>query len=467
MKLLRTAFAFATILFSAPATAAETDWPRLQRTAEGLRDQALAGSGAYDVVESLTTEVGPRLAGSPAGKRAADWAAAKFKALGFDAVSVEAFPIPAWSRGEETAEVISPYPQPLQVTALGGSVATPPAGIEAEIAIFPSLEAMAAVPAGALKGKIAVVVQAMPRLQDGGGYGAVTPIRRLGPSEAARKGAVAYLIRSLSTNMARLPHTGSLNYAEDAPRIPAGALSAPDAELLTAMAKRGQPVRIRLKLTPKPVDGGQAYTVIADIKGRERPDEMVVIGAHLDSWDLGTGAVDDGAGVAVVTSAARLIGALPQRPRRTVRVVLWGAEEMGWSGPAFAKMHAAEVDNYVVAGESDFGTERIVVAQFPVGAVGSPFARAFAAAMTPLRIVMSRDPAVVGGDDLAPLRGIVPQFSLRPDGTTYFDLHHSADDTMDKINRNGLDQATAAWAAFVYLAADSDVDFRALAKPKP
>jgi hypothetical protein len=419
------------------------------------------------VIESLTTEVGQRLAGTPAGKRAADWAAAKFKALGYDSVSVDTFPITAWVRGPESAEVVGPYPQALSIVGLGGSVPTPEAGIEAEIAVFPTLEALSQAPAGSLKGKIAVVVQAMARMQDGSGYGAVTPIRRVGPSEAARKGAVAYLVRSLSTTNTRLPHTGALNYAADAPKIPAAALAPADAELLANMARRGRPVTVRLKLASRSIENAEAYTVIADLKGRERPDEVVLIGAHLDSWDLGTGAVDDGIGVGIVTSAGRLIGKLPQRPRRTLRVALFGAEEMAWSGAAFAKMHAAEASRYVAASEADFGTGAVLTAQLPAGGFGSPLARTFTAVTAPLRIIMSREPSVVAGDDLAQMRGLVPQFALRQEGSDYFDLHHSADDTLDKVRPADIDKATAAWAAMAYLIADSDVDFRAPATPKP
>ena len=460
--------AMAAVLAMAAASAmparAETDWARLQRAAETLRDRAAAESGAYPLLEGLTTEVGARLAGSPSAKLAAEWMAGKLRGMGFDRVAIETFPIPAWARGPESAEVIGPRPQKLELTALGGSVPTPAAGIEAEIVVFPTLDALAAAPAGSLKGKIAVLVQAMNRTQEGAGYGAVTPGRRVGPSEAARKGAVAYLVRSLSTNTARLPHTGALNYADDAPKIPAAALSVPDAELLARMAARG-PVKVRLKLASSVLDGALGYTVVADIRGREKPEEMVLIGAHLDSWDLGTGAIDDGAGVAIVSSAARLIGALPQRPRRTVRVVLFGAEEMNWSGGAFAKAHAADAANIVVASECDFGAERIYSVQFPPGGAASPFAKAMTAVLGPMPTIMSREPSVVAGDDLAPLRGIVPQLSMRQDGTHYFDIHHSADDTFDKVDRRAIDQATASWAAFAYLAADSDVDFRAMAKP--
>jgi hypothetical protein len=452
-----------TVMLAGMAHAAPTP-DALKATAADLRDRALGGgSSAYAVVESLTTEVGPRLAGTPAAQRATDWAVAKLKALGFQNVHTEAFPITAWVRGVETAEVTSPYPQKLILTALGGSVATPPEGIEAEIALFPTYAALLAAPAGSLTGKIAVVTQPMGRREDGTAYGYNNPTRRSGASEAARRGAVAYLLRSLSTDDTRLPHAGAMNYQDGAPKIPAAALSTPDAELLDHMVARGKPVRVKLTLRPTEAPA-TAWNVFGDIPGSEKPDEVVLIGGHLDSWDLGTGAVDDGAGVGIVTGAAKLIMNLPRPPRRTVRVVYWGAEEMDYAGPAFAGAHQAEAGHYVIASEADFGSGPVLQINVPPGAADSPYARTLAELFAPQRVVLSRDPALRAGDDLARLKG-VPFFALRQDGTRYFDLHHSADDTLDKIDRSELDRATAVWAAAVYLAADSDIDFRAMSAP--
>jgi hypothetical protein len=439
--------------------------PALKWTAAALRDKALTGdSPAYGLVESLTTEVGQRLAGTPAAKRATDWAVAKMKALGFQDVHLEPFPITAWVRGTETAEIVSPFPQRLALTALGGSVATPPGGIEAEAVVFPTYAALLAAPAGSLAGKIAVVTQPMARRQDGAGYGYNNAIRRAGPSVAARRGAVAYLHRSLSTDDTRLPHAGALNYQADAPKIPAAALSTPDAELIDHMAARGEPIRIRLALTPTTMPA-TAWNVVGDIPGRERPDEVVLIGGHLDSWDLGTGAIDDAAGVAIATAAAKLVMELPQRPRRTIRLVYWGAEEMDYAGPAFAARHQAEAQRYVVANEADFGSGRVLQVQLPPGAADSPYANTLAELVARQRVLVSREPALRGGDDLARLKG-VPFLAIRQDGTRYFDLHHSADDTLDKVDRADLEQGVSVWAAALYLAADSEVDFRALAPPK-
>ena len=440
--------------------------PTTIRTAETLRDRALSGSGAYEFLEGLTTEIGPRLAGSDAEHRAAAWAVDRLKAMGFSNVHIESFPVPGWTRGEETAVVTSPFPQRLIVTALGGSVATPPGGIEGEIVVFRTYEALLASPVGSLTGKIAVVTQPMPRTQDGSGYGMNYRTRGQGATEAAKRGAIGYLMRSLATGDRRDPHTGSMMELADpkTPTVPAAALSVPDAEQLDRMALRGKPIRVKLVLTPSIRPKATADTVIAEIPGRERPDEIVLIGGHLDSWDLGTGAIDDGAGVAITTAAAKLIADLPQHPRRTVRVALFGAEEIFKASDAYLAAHASEQDSHVIAAECDHGGEPIYAISLPDHAAFSPYGRALANLVVGLPTSVMMKAATGGGEDLEALKR-VPKAALAQDGTTYFDLHHSADDTLDKVNAKSLDKAVAAWVAFTYLAADTDVDFRALAGP--
>jgi hypothetical protein len=432
-------------------------------TASSLGQRALNDPAAFDFVASLTTEIGQRLAGTESHRRAVAWAETRLKAAGFENVHSEPFTIPAWIRGAESADIEGPVPQHLAVTALGGSVATDAGGIEAEISLFPTYDDLLAAAPGSLNGKIAVVTQRMVRAQDGSGYGAANPIRRQGPSEAAKRGAVAYLLRSLGTDSHRLPHTGALNYADGAPRIPAAALSIPDAEQLDRLAALG-PVRIRLLLTPSVQENAPSWNVVGEIKGSERPDEIVLIGGHLDSWDLGTGATDDGAGMAIVFGAARLIAGLPQRPSRTIRVVLFGAEEMNFSGAAYAQAHQRETAQIVVAGEADFGARNVYSVQLPGGAAGSDFGHTLQRIIAPLGANLDRRPALGGGDDISELQKAgVPVASLRQDGLDYFDTHHTADDTLDKIDPKQLDQAVAVWSAFTYLAAASDVDFRSLA----
>src|SRR5258707_2859335 len=435
----------------------------LAGNASGLGQKALRDPAAFAFVESLTTEIGQRLAGTEAYRRAVTWAEAKLKEAGFENVHSEPFALPAWIRGAESAEIVGPVPQHLAVTALGGSVATDAHGIEAEIALLRTYDDLLAAAPGSLSGKIAVVTQRMVRAQDGSGYGAANPIRRYGPSEAARRGAVAYLLRSLGTDSHRLPHTGALNYEDGAPRIPAAALAIPDADQLERLAALG-PVRIRLLLTPTIQENAPSWNVVGEIKGRERPDEIVLIGGHLDSWDLGTGATDDGAGIAIVFGAARLIAGLPQRPSRTIRVVLFGAEEMNFSGAAYAQAHEGETGKIVVAGEADFGARNVYSVQLPGGAAGSDFGHTLERIIAPLGANVDRRPALGGGDDIRELQKAgVPAVSPGPDGLDYFDTHHTADDTLDKIDPKQLDQAVAVWSAFTYLAAASDVDFRSLA----
>jgi Zn-dependent M28 family amino/carboxypeptidase len=441
--------------------------PHLIATAEGLRDKALKDNIAYSLLEGLTTEIGPRPDASEAEHRAADWAAAKLRALGFENVHLEPFAMDEWIRGQETAEVVSPFPQRLVLTALGGSVATQAEGVTAEATIFKTYDELLATPIGSLKGKIAVVTQPMARTGDGSGYGANYQIRGLGPSEAARRGAVAYLLRSLATDRHREPHTGALQYEADAPKIPAAALSVPDAEQLDRIALRGQPIRLHVTLTPTLRPNATSYTVIGELKGREKPEEVVLIGGHLDSWDLGTGAIDDGAGVAITTAAAKLIADLPQRPRRTIRIALFGAEERGVSNFAYVAAHgAADQAKTAIASECDFGADRIYAIALPKGAAGSSFGRTLGRVTAPIGVTISAKPAQDGGSDLESLVS-VPLASLAQDGTRYFDIHHTADDTLDKIDREQMNQNVAAWAAFTYLAADSDVDFRALAVSAP
>ncbi len=396
--------------------------------------------------------------------RAADWAVAHLTALGFENVHREAINMPAWTRGQETAEVTAPFPQRLVITALGGSVATPPGGIEAEIALFHSYDDMLAAAPGSLTGKVAVVTQPMPI----GGYGAYYRIRGLGPAEAARRGAVAYLLRSLATDVRRSPHTGTMTYTPEfsggvqrpAAQIPAAALTAVDAEQLDRMALRGKPIRLHLTLTPTLTPNQLSETVVGELRGRERPDEVVLIGGHLDSWDLGTGAIDDGAGVAITVAAAKLIAELPVRPARTIRVVLFGAEEVGQSNIAYSAAHpAAEQARIVIAGECDEGAGHIGSVRLPAGIAASPFGLALARTLGPIGAYVDPRPETDGGGDLESLVG-VPFAGLQQDGTHYFDYHHTPDDTLDKVDRRDLDQNVAAWAAFTYLAANTDVDFR-------
>ncbi|HUO11220.1 MAG TPA: M20/M25/M40 family metallo-hydrolase [Caulobacteraceae bacterium] len=452
-------------LSALPAFADPPPSDGLRAGAEAVRDHALKDHTAYDYIESLSVDVGPRLAGSEATPRATAWAVAKLTALGFSNVHTEPFQITAWLRGPEEAEVVAPHPQKLAIIGLGGSAPTPPDGIEGEIVVFHTYADLLAAPVGSLTGKIAVVTQPMPRAQDGSGYGALNAARRQGPSEAARRGAAAYLVRSLATGISREPHTGALNYQDGAPKIPAAALSTIDAELIDHLAARGQPIRIRLKLasTTQPAT---VWTVEGEFRGTEHPDQIIQLGGHLDSWDPGMGSIDDGAGMAIAVAAARL-AASQNPPKRTIRVALFGAEEMDFTRAAFAAAHMAEKDRIVIIGESDVGSDRAWKVSLPAGSRDAPAMKLYANVIAPLSVMVSPDPSRGSGDDTVNLvQAGVPAFSVSQDASRYFDWHHSSEDTLDKVDPDQLAQAVATWAAFAYIAANSDIDFRALA-PSP
>jgi acetylornithine deacetylase/succinyl-diaminopimelate desuccinylase-like protein len=430
--------------------------------ATALGQTMLTNSGAAEIVRDLTTEIGPRLAGSDAEKRAAEWAKKRFVQFGFDRVSVETFPLEhGWARGAEKAEVISPSPQPLVVTALGGSVATPSDGLEAEITLFKTYDELLALPTNSLTGRIAVVTEPMVRTQDGSGYGAAHRIRGDGPAQAARRGAVAFLMRSLGTDSHRLAHAGETAYETNGLRIPAAALSVPDAEQLERLAAGGAPVRVKLLLTPRDLGPVTSQNVIAEIKGCEKPDEVVLLGAHLDCWDLGTGAIDDGAGDGIVMAAARAIRNLTLRPKRTIRVVLFGSEECGlFGGKAYADAHKTELDRIVIAAEPDFGQGPIYGFRTGVANPDDTTLNQIRSALAPLGVLRG-DNRSRGDSDIEPMAGSgVPMVTLQMDGRDYFDFHHTADDTFDKIKPERINQSAAVYAVFTYLAAELDGDYR-------
>ena len=428
-------------------------------TAAALRDKALGDPLAYELVSSLATQVGARPAGSAAAAKARDWAVAQLTRLGFQNIQVEPFAITAWTRGREEAEITAPERTQLTLLGLGGAAPTPPGGVEGEIAVFHSFAELTAAPSGSLAGKIALIDQAMPRTRDAAGYSLVNRGRMRGAQEAGKRGAAAFLVRSTTTASDRIAHTGAAHF--DGARIPAAAVSPPDAEHLAALAAKG-PVRVRLVLESAEAPA-TAWTVSGEITGSERPDEIVAIGGHLDSWDVGQGAIDDGVGVAISTSAAHLISQLPRRPRRTIRVVLFGAEEMDFSRKAYASAHAAEAPRMVVASEADAGADALYAIALPRGAAAAPQLQPLAGVLEPLNVVISPDPARETGADFASLQQQgVPVIDFKTDLTRYFDWHHSSQDILDKVDRASLAQNVAAWAAVIYLIADSDIDFRAL-----
>lgn len=433
------------------------------RRVETLIARALEDDTAWRLVESLTTEIGPRLAGSAAEARARDWAVARMKALGFKNVRVETFEMPYWARLHESAAIVAPFPQPLTITALGGTVGTPEGGVVGEVVRFETLDALKAAPPTGLEGKIVFVDEKMTRTQDGSGYGVAVAKRSGAANEAGRRGALAAIIRSVGTDSHRNPHTGAMRYDEGAARVPTAALSNPDADQLArALAHAKEPVKVNLDIAVETRETTSG-NVIGEIPGES--GEIIVIGGHLDSWDLGTGAIDDAAGIAITMAAAKLVAGLKGKPKRTIRVVLWGAEEPGLLGAkAYVKAHEGELARHALAAESDFGAGRIWQLQthFGDGALGK--AALVAGALKPLGVGPG-DNEASGGSDVSTLdKAGVPVIELRQSGWDYFDLHHTPDDTLDKVDPADLAQNVAAWAAMVYLASEIDGSFRAPAE---
>jgi hypothetical protein len=346
------------------------------------------------------------------------------------------------------------------LTALGGSVATPPDGLEAEVLRVATLEELEGMGAGAARGKIVFFDKPMERTIDGSGYGRAVDVRSEGASVAARAGAVGVVIRSIGTDQNRTPHTGAMKYDDDAPKIPAAALSIPDAALLTRLLAAGRPVRLRFRLDCGDAPPGRSANVIGEVPGRGKNAEIVLLGAHLDSWDLGTGAIDDGAGCGIVLEAARLIALLPRRPERTVRVVLYANEEHGNDGgKAYRAAHAAELPRHVAAFEADSGTGAPLALSWLAGPSSERGLRDLLEALAPLGVA-ALEAGGAGGVDVGPLREDgVPQFSFQQDRSTYFDFHHSANDTFDRIEPGPLDRMAAATAAFAYYAASTPEPF--------
>ncbi|WP_036766516.1 M28 family peptidase [Parvularcula oceani] len=447
-----------------PAAAQEGRLPEaVTRTADQLMRTGLEDGTGYAVIEDLTTEVGARLAGSPSEARARQWAKARLEEMGFSNVRIEPFTLPFWSRAYEDARIIEPFPQRLEVTALGNSVGTEPGGVSGEVVRFETLDDLLEAPLdGSLEGRIVFVDENMTRTQDGSGYGQAVRKRSGAARAAGERGAVAALIRSVGTDRHRFPHTGAMSYGDVAARVPIAALSWPDAEQLQRALERG-PVTVNLDIDVVTEEKAPSGNVLAEIPGQT--DEIVLLGAHLDSWDLGTGAVDDGAGVGIVAAAGKLIldhvEETGERPLRTIRIVLFGAEEVGLLGAeAYAEAHADELPLHVVGAESDFGAGRIWQFETRFGESALPLGNQMARVLQPLGVARGGNEAY-GGPDLTPMRRQgMPVVTLKQDGWDYFDLHHTANDTLDKIDPDDIAQNVAAYAAFAWMAANSEADFR-------
>lgn len=408
---------------------------------------------AYDIAASLVTEVGPRFAGTDGDRKAVEWAMLKLTVLGFENVRAEPVTVPRWHRGDIAVELTGAERRTLDALALGGSVGTPAGGIEAEVVAAATLAALEQLPAAKVKGRIVFIHDRMERTRDGAGYANAVAKRRKGAAVASRKGARAVLIRSVGTDPGGRPHTGMLTYEPAVKAIPAAALAAADADALEQALKQGA-VRLRLTMTARDVGQARSANVIGEIPGQT--PEIVLLGAHLDSWDTTPGANDDAAGVGIVIAAAhRIAGA--GKPRRAIRVVLFANEEFGISGgKAYAQAHADELARHVLVVEADAGS-------------GAPYrlggwvADADWPEVARLAGTLGLEPGAnrqSGGADVEPLRKLgVPEIVIHQDASRYFDVHHSANDTVERLDRAGLAQATAVVAAVARAAAERDSAF--------
>lgn len=405
------------------------------------------GSGvAWDITADLTSEVGQRLAATPREAAARDWAVERLRKLGFANVRIEPFTMPGWERGEERAALTVPAPQRLAVTALGNSGSTGPKGLEAEVVYFETIDALRAAPDGSLRGKIAFVDHAMAPTQDGSSYGPFGAARRQGPMLAGQKGAVAIVIRSIGTDSHRNPHTGVATQPEGVNLIPSAAVSNPDGDLIARFARAGKPMRMNLLLTPKFTGPQQSGNVIAELPGRDPSLPPLLLACHLDSWDLGTGAIDDAAGCGIITAAA-LQASREGQLLRTVRLLWAGAEEVGvYGGAAYGRAHAGQP--HALAMESDFGADRVWQLRLKLAPANKDLGDRIAAALAPMGIARSSIEAD-GGADTGAIAAAqkLALIDLMQDGTRYFDLHHTPDDTLDKVDPAQLQQNVDAWAA--------------------
>ncbi len=473
---------------AAAADFAAADWAAAQR----LVDAGLADTRAWALLQQLCTQVGARPAGSAADAKAVAWAQAALQDLGLKNVRAEPLGMRAWVRGPASARLLgsadslagSSKDELLDMLALGNSVATPPEGIEAEVAWYPSLAALTADSSDRARGRIVFVDTKMERYADGRGYGPAVGARINGAVEAAKKGALALGIRSVGTNRERVAHTGAMRYEIGVPRIPAFAVSVPDAERLaerfaeltversaalqaqplgqTVAQTVPQPLRMKLHLQAQSDVDAVTHNVIAEVPGSDLAHEIVLISAHLDSWDIGQGAADDGAGVAIVSAAAALLQELGLRPRRTVRVVLFGNEENGFDGARAYGDRYGQVPHQWV-GESDFGAGRVWRVNCRVQAAALPLVQRMAQLLAQQGVAWPTEGVNTGtpGPDAAVLmrRHRWPALQLSQDGTHYFDVHHTANDTLARIDPATLPQNVACWAATAWLAAQAPLSF--------
>jgi carboxypeptidase Q len=440
---------------SAGAQTAGAAWlDQYRDPAARLIGEAMSSTFAWRRLSVLTDTIGNRLSGSPQLDRAIRWAAEEMARDGLENVHIEKVMVPTWVRGEESAAIVEPSHRPMAMLGLGGSVATPADGVRADILVVHNFEELDAAGTAA-RGRIVVFNAPFTVYSD------TVRFRAGGASRAARYGAAAVLVRSIGPDGLRLPHTGALDYDENAPKIPAAAIAAEDADRLDRLTRRGERVIVQLKMQAHFADDAESANVVGELRGRERPDEVVVVGGHLDSWDVGDGASDDGGGCVVTWEALRLMKTLGLRPRRTVRVVLWTNEENGGrGGRAYRDAHRAELGKHVMMLESDSGVFRPVGFGFSGSDSGRETVKAVASLLA--GIGADRIEGAAGGADIAPSvqEGHIPSLSLEVDSSRYFLIHHTQADTIDKIDPIEMARCAAAVAVMTYVIADMPQSLR-------
>jgi carboxypeptidase Q len=423
------------------------------RAASGaLVQAALRDSAAYKRLAQLVDGFGHRMTGSQSLERAIDWIVAEMKQDGFENVRKEPVTVTHWVRGSESAELVYPRREKIHVMALGRSIGTPPQGITAQVLVvknFADLRARAA----EARGKI--VLWNVPFTT----YGATVVYRAVGADSASAVGAVASIVRSVTPQSLRSPHTGGMNYDTSGRlrRIPSAAISVEDAEMLQRMQDRGERPRLRITLGARTLAPAVSHNVVAEIRGSEKPDEVIVMGGHIDSWDVGQGAMDDAGGCVAAWEALRLIKQSGVRPKRTIRVVLWTAEEIGITGgTAYRDQHRSEVDKHVLAMESDNGVFKPLALGVTAGPGGYEMARQIASLLKPAGVDSALNNAG-GAADIGPLMALgVPGMVPVTDGTKYFWYHHSEADMLDKLDPVELAQNVAVFAVVANVVANMD-----------
>ncbi len=429
--------------------------------AEQIISHTLAGNDAYNKLEQLCLGIGHRLSGSPQLEQAIDWAVETLKSDGHENVRREKVMVPHWVRGQESALMIKPRVEPLRMLGLGGSVGTPQGGITAQVVVVDDEEALHAL-GDRVRGKIVLFNKAMPPYdpQHGSGYGSAVKYRVHGARFAAANGAAACLVRSVTAASLRSPHTGGMSYGDAKRKIPAAAVSIEDAELIVRLNRRGVPVTVKLEMQAKTLADVESANVIAELRGSTRPQEVVVIGGHIDSWDVGQGAHDDGGGCVMAMEAINVLRKLNLIPRRTIRVVLWTNEENGLGGGrAYAKQHADELENHVAAIEADSGVFKPT--GYSIACVNEQRQKIAAKQMNDILSLVSSIGSMKatiggwGGPDISPMKPAgVLLIGHQVEGSKYFNYHHTEADTVDKVDPDVLSQNVAVLATVAYVLAD-------------